>query len=296
MKFKSLLILIAVIFVSCKDASKQNQADTPTTTPEKSQPKWQLVQTVNDLPQPESVVFSKSQNAFFVSNQNQAEEGFISKLNADGSIADKHWVKGLVNPKGIEIVDNTLYVSDETVLVEIDINKAEIVKKHKGEAAKFLNDVASDSNGNIYVSDMMTSAIYKLDTKGNFTNWLQSENLENPNGLLVKNNDLYLACWGKNLDTNTFSSDAGNVLKINLSDKKVTTVSETPIGNLDGLQAYKNGFIISDWINGNIYNFKNGKATEIFKTKKGSGDIAIVNDNIYIPMALENEVLVYKLQ
>jgi DNA-binding beta-propeller fold protein YncE len=56
----------------------------------------------------------------------------------------------------------------------------------------FLNDVASDNYGNIYVSDTGTNTIYKLDTNlknnASLQVWLQSPELNSPNGLYVDNN------------------------------------------------------------------------------------------------------------
>ena len=61
--------------------------------------------------------------------------------------------------------DNSkLYVSDITDLVEIDIASGKIIKRFNAPGSSFLNDVVSDNQGNIYVSDTGTNTIYKLDT------------------------------------------------------------------------------------------------------------------------------------
>ncbi len=88
----------------------------------------------------------------------------------------------------------------------------------------------------------------------------------------------------------------GNLLKISLADKQITKVSTEAVGNLDGLQSYNDGFLISDWKSGDIYTFSKGQYEKIIKTSKGSGDLAYISDQerMYIPMALENEVLVYQ--
>ena len=159
MKFNVLFTIALLVFASCTSSN----TDDVTTNNE-----WELAFKITDLPQPESVAYDNARNTLFVSNQNQDKEVYISLLSIDGAIIEKEWVKGLVNPKGIEIFGNTLYVSDETVLVEIDINTAKIIKKHEAPEAQFLNDVEADNEGNIYVSDMLTSSIYKLDPNKNF--------------------------------------------------------------------------------------------------------------------------------
>ncbi|WP_082868212.1 hypothetical protein [Tenacibaculum ovolyticum] len=290
-KLKLSIFILTIFLTSCADNTmKIKSSETNNKT------EWELAFKISNLPQPESVAYDKSRNVLFVSNQNHEKEGFISLLNIDGTIIKKKWLEGLVNPKGIKVVGDKLYVSDETVLIEIDINKAKIIKQYKGKESKLLNDVEVDINGNVYVSDMLTSSIYKLDTNGNFTNWLQTTNLQFPNGLLIKNNALYIAAWGTITNGKILEATRGNLLKISLNDKKITKVSNKAIGNLDGLQHYNNGFLLSDWLNGNIYTFLNGKSHKIIKTTQGSGDITYLDHlhRIYIPMALENEVLVYQ--
>lgn len=289
MKQITFLFIILLFFSACKQAKPTAEQPTDQTT------KPTLVFKIEDLPQPESVVLDKKRNILFVSNQAGAAEGFISKVGVDGTIIEKEWVKGLNNPKGIEIVGDKLYVSDVTELVEIDINKGEIINKYQDEKAEFLNDVAADSEGNIYVSDMFTSAIYKLDKAGNFKIWLADAKLENPNGLFVEGDDLYLAAWGSFSDGKPLNAPKGNFLKVDLATKTIGQLTANPIGNLDGLQKYDNGYLLSDWMNGNIWDISDKGTNLLFTTTKGSGDIAIVGSKVFIPMAIENEVLVYDL-
>jgi streptogramin lyase len=64
--------------------------------------------------------------------------------------------------------DNSkLYVSDITDLVEINIANGQITNRYNAPGGAFLNDVVSDEQGNIYVSDTGTNAIYKLDNNKN---------------------------------------------------------------------------------------------------------------------------------
>ncbi|NQX86641.1 MAG: hypothetical protein HRT67_12190 [Flavobacteriaceae bacterium] len=295
MKINILGLLLITVLSSCKErvtmplVEEENAIKT-------EESNWELAFTISDLLQPESVAYDATRNVLFVSNQNQDKEGFISMITLDGAVIEKEWVKGLVNPKGIEIVGDNLFVSDETVLVKIDINKAEITKKYKGKHAVFLNDVASDTNGNIYVSDMFTSAIYKLNLKGEFENWLQTPELDFPNGLLIKDDYIYIGAWGKITDGKALEAKKGHVLKVSISDKSITTISAEAFGNLDGIQNFQDGFLFSDWMNGNIYTFLDGKHKTIIQTKRGSGDIAYLKEQerIYIPMALEDKVLVYQ--
>ena len=132
-----------------------------------------LWETPDDLKNPESVVYAPKQNVLFVSNidgkpDQKDQSGFISKVSpSNGSIVELNWITGLNAPKGMAIYDNNnsssrLYVSDITDLVEIDIGSGKIIKRFNAPGSTFLNDVALDDQGNIYVSDTVTNTIYKL--------------------------------------------------------------------------------------------------------------------------------------
>ena len=129
-----------------------------------------LWETPDDLKNPESVVYAPKQNVLFVSNidgkpDQKDQSGFISKVSpSNGSIVELNWITGLNAPKGMAIYDNNssrLYVSDITDLVEIDIGSGKIIKRFNAPGSTFLNDVALDDQGNIYVSDTVTNTIYK---------------------------------------------------------------------------------------------------------------------------------------
>ena len=103
--FKPLFFILVILNISSSFASE-----------------WKLSWVANDLPNPESVVFDKKRNILFVSNQNYTQTeggGSIGQLSLTGGVLKKEWVKGLNKPKGILIVNDRLFVSDVTELVEI---------------------------------------------------------------------------------------------------------------------------------------------------------------------------------
>ena len=168
-------MLFSGISINLYNNNNQAQAQQPQVEITKINKLWE---TPNDLKNPESVAYAPEQNVLFVSNVNgkptqKDQNGFISKVSpANGSIIELNWVTGLNAPKGIAISNNksTLYVSDITDLVEINIDNGKIMKRFNAPGSAFLNDVVSDNQGNIYVSDTGTNTIYKLDTNfGNST-------------------------------------------------------------------------------------------------------------------------------
>src|SRR5215212_6878866 len=185
---------------------------------------------------PESVIYEPNENVLFVSSIDGApdgkdKQGFISKVSPlNGSIIELNWVTSLDAPKGMAVVNNTnnslLYVSDITDLVEVDVNSGKIINRYNAPGSGFLNDVASDNQGHVYVSDTVTNTIYRLDTKNlgdNSTNnsnaslqvWLQTPELNGPNGLYVDdtNNRLIVASLG------AFSNPAGSIRVVDLQNQ-----------------------------------------------------------------------------
>ncbi len=263
-------------------------------------PEWRLLWTTSDLPNPEGVTYDRERNVLFFSNQYlQGDPGAasIGQMTLNGAVIEQDWVSGLNEPKGIAINGNKLFVSDVTELVEIDIAAGEIVNRYPGPDAKFLNDVVIDDDGNVYVSDMFISAIYKLDTDGNFGVWLQDPVLENPNGILIDDGSLILASWGGFSDGNPMAAPDGGLVQVSLADKSITKLSAETFGNLDGLQKLgDDGYLVSDWIAGGVLSWSpETGALGLIDTPQSSGDIAYVADQevIYVPMALQGEVRAY---
>src|SRR5215216_1706087 len=204
-------ILLAADNVTVANAQQQQ------TTTTKIEKVWE---TITELKTPESVIYEPNENMLFVSNIDGApdgkdNQGFISKVSSlNGSTIMLNWVTGLNAPKGMTITNNNitnntlLYVSDITDLVEIDVNSGKIINRYNAPGSGFLNDVASDNQGYVYVSDTVTNTIYRLDTKnlGNNSNnnnaslqvWLQTPELNGPNGLYVDdtNNRLIVVSFG----------------------------------------------------------------------------------------------------
>ncbi len=291
-------ILFAALFftTSCKNNNTTTASITKDETIKEISkiPEATFISETIGLTHCESAVYDAENSIIYASVIGDREDGdgSIATVDINGKLINVKFVAGLNDPKGIAITKDKLYVSDVTELVEADLETGKIIKKHTLSGIQFLNDVAIDKTGNVFVSDTATSEIYKLDTEGNFSLWLANAALDNPNGLLIQNDTMYVASWGS-------QPEGGRVSKINMETKVIDSISSI-IGNLDGIRPYdENRLIISDWSSGNIHLIdRNGNTETILKVGQSVGDIAYVKEKalLLLPMNKQSRLLFYKLK
>lgn len=245
---------------------------------------------------PESIIYDLKTKLLFVSNidgkpTDKDGRGFISKVALDGKIVNLEWITGLNAPKGSAIFRGQLFVSDIDHLVEISIGSSKIIKRHPASDAVFLNDVAADEAGNIYVSDMAeeNSAIYRL-SKNKLEKWLVDKEISSPNGLYYEKGFLYFG-----------NSGDGKIKKVELASKKISTVANIGSG-IDGLVADGQGnFLISDWSGKTSIVERDGIADLLLDTapqKINSADLEFVKEQqlLIIPTFFDNRLIAYRLE
>lgn len=266
----------------------------------------ELVWSVSGFDQPESTVYLPESDIYLVSNINGAPmalngKGYISKVSSDGEILERYWSKGFNAPKGLGYFNGQVYVADMQQLIQLDSDTGKVIKRYTAPESKMLNDVAIDSEGNVFVSDLIAGGVYRL-SNGEFSQWISGQTLPHPNGLTFDNNALTIASWGRGLQADFSTKTLGRVHQLtpfaHLKNEHVTdlqAISE-PIGNLDGIERYADFFITNDWINGNVFAVKGGHSKLILEAGKGAADINIVNDHLIVPMMLDNRLDVYKLK
>ena len=239
---------------------------------------------------PESVLYDAQDKFLYTSLINGKPDsadgnGQIAKVGLDGKIINDNWIDGLDAPKGLGKFGNTLYAADLTQVDVIDIPTAKLVKRIPVPGAAFLNDITVDANGVVFVSDSRTGKVHRIEN-GNVTDYL--ENLKNPNGLLVVNNDLYVLASGTLYKTGT--------------DKKITIITNGMDESTDGVEQVSGGdFIVSSWT-GIVYYVKpNGIKQTLFDTraqKISSADIGYDAQNkiIYVPTFFGKSIVAYQLK
>ena len=298
----NLLISTALFLSACSEESQPPQVTAEEKTTEKIT-QLELVWELQGFNNPESVIYDPSSDVLFVSNVNGSPvekdgNGYVSKILLDGTMLNKQWVVGLNAPKGLAIHDGTLYVADIDTLVAIDIASGTISNSYQVDDAKFLNDVAADKDGKIFVSDMVLNRIHCL-CNGQFNIWLESPELENPNGLHTEGDHLILGAWG--VMTEGFATEVpGHLKSISINDKSITSLGGSPIGNLDGVESDgMGGYYVTDWMTGKLYQInKSGDAKLLLELEQGMADHEVIlkKNLIILPMMNSNKVLAYKIK
>lgn len=255
--------------------------------------------TVTELQTPYSFVSSPSGKDYFISSINGEPDkadnnGFITKLDANGKVVGLKFIEGgkaevtLHAPKGMALVDQTLYVADLDTLRAFDVASgrpvaAITISSGSARAPADLTDVTFDGKSLLYCSDQKANRIYRIELPSQKVSVLVTDPaLAGPTGLVVhpKSGQLIAVSW-----------DKGKILEI------------TPEGAVSEL--FSNGFFSSRFTNlrgvdfdrwGNMYvsDFTTGKVWRMTRDKRfqviaeylpSPGDLGIdrTNNLILVP-------------
>ncbi|WP_347330397.1 SMP-30/gluconolactonase/LRE family protein [Marinimicrobium locisalis] len=210
-------------------------------------------------------------------------KGGIAKLSVSGEILDQDWVRGLNAPKGMAVFRDTLYVADLDEVVAISLKTGQVDARMPVEGAVFLNDVAVDRSGKVYVSDTRTGKVHQIDREGEVTLFL--EGLEDPNGLYAEGKTLYVGA-GKTL------------LKVTPNGKQHTVATGFEAG-IDGVEKIgTDEFLVTCWV-GLVYHVNKGDVNRLMDTRDPRMNTADLGWNpddgvAYIPTFFTNSVIAYR--
>lgn len=242
---------------------------------------------------PESVLFDGKNSLLYVTNIDGKEpwgkdgKGSIGKVGLDGKIIAVEWISGLNAPKGMGLHKNKLYVADLTELVVIDINNGTVIERIAIEGSAGLNDVSTDENGTVYVTDSRARRVYEVK-EGKASILLDSSKLKGPNGILKHKGSLYVL-------------DAGSMYRME-KDGSLTKLAEGMEGGTDGIENISgDDYIVSTW--GGVVYYVNADGTKQVlldgrEQKINSADIGYdaAKRIVYIPTFWKNSVVAYELK
>ncbi len=145
-----------------------------------------LWESRNEFSTSESVLYDPKREVLYVTNFDQFNVGnptvqqSISKVSVDGEIIELKWVDGLNNPLGITIFDDALYVAERNAVARIDLDKGEVTERYPVPGSLFLNDIAIDRKGRIYITDSRKNVIWRF-VDGQAEEWLSGDEVLDPN-------------------------------------------------------------------------------------------------------------------
>jgi hypothetical protein len=294
-----------------KNSIEQTPPATPAASAEPPKPaaptpvaKW------TGLAHPESVLYDADGDRYLVSNINGSpfdkdNNGFISVLSPDGTVANLKWIEGGKNkvkldaPKGSAIYKGVLYVADVTVVRTFDAKTGAQKADIPVAGAVFLNDLAAGPDGKIYVSDSSfkvsttggfesagTDAVYVID-KGKAKALAKSPDLHEPNGVLWTDKGLVVCSMG-----------APEVFRLDEKGAK-QDATKTPSAGLDGLIQVGDSLLVTSWEASSVLRGKLGGTVETALTEqKSPADIGYdtKRGRVLVPHLMEDTVEAYELK
>lgn len=232
----------------------------------------------------------------------QAADGkvYVSEINGFGTDGDGQirvidhgqnsvLVNGLDDPKGLALHGDDLYIADKTRILRVDLKQrpahAEVYVAATDfpKTPQFLNDLAVDAQGNLFVSDSgdilgsgKGGAIYKISPQRTLS-LLIDGNLDArilaPNGLLIDAN-------GEQLWIVDFTS--GVLYTLNLAQGTLQEIA-TGFGGGDGIVQTATGeMYVSDWKSGKVFVVNQHAAKLVKAGYQSAADIALSQDGKHL--------------
>lgn len=258
------------------------------------------VRVVRELPIPESAALGPD-GRYYVSVMGEFGTA------GDGRIVAVHpetWevstvAEGLDDPKGLAFLRDTLFVTDRTVVRAVgpggDV-RLFVPSEAFPQTPKFLNDLAVDPAGNLYVSDSgefeaADGVVYRIGRGGQPEALLAADGapLSSPNGLLV---DAAGNLWIVDLHT-------GDLLR--RSPEGVVETVASGFGGGDGLAFDPAGRLyVSDFRGGRVLRVtwsESGVQSEVIARLPRAADIGIdpARNRLLVPQLQENTLTILAL-
>lgn len=254
---------------------------------------------------PESVRWDDEADEYLVANINGSpldfdNNGFISRLDPDGTVTSLKWIEGgqngvtLNGPKGTVLLGNRLWVADIDTVRTFNRDTGAPLGSVTIPGALFLNDLAV-RNGKVLVTDTGldptfspggTDAVYEIDQAFNVTIVSKTTDLHLPNGVETTCGKTWVVTFGSN---ELFSIGVGGAPE---------NVQHLPTGTLDGIVVLPSGnFLISSWDGSAVYRGRpGGEFKLVISDVPQPADIGYDFDRkrVLVPLFGTDEVRAYK--
>jgi hypothetical protein len=217
-------------------------------------------------------------------------------------------------------------VADIDEVVSIDIRKGQITSHVKVDGAQFLNDLATASDGTVYVSDSTLSRIYAVKDGKSSVFVEGADIVEQPNGLLVDGDRVILGTIGPAPQRGAGPGRAqapspqagrgdappappaargrgpapsGHLFAFDRKTKQRSRFTVEPVGGIDGIEPDGNGGLLAtDVIGARLLHVSpSGKVRVLAKFAAGGADFGYIGKTrtAIVPFLFGNSVAAYDL-
>jgi hypothetical protein len=253
---------------------------------------------------PEAVRYDADQDVYFVGNWGAGSasatdnNGYISRMKPDGQIENLRFIAGGTNgvvlhaPRGMYIVGDTLWVADADAVRGFDKRTGTKLANVDFSAFDrgFLNDVAADATGTVYVTDTGRNKVYKVQGESGPTVVVSDSTLGAPNGITwdAANNRFIIVPFGgfKGIRAWAPGSSTMTVLGVSTGAK------------YDGVEVLSGGrVLVSSQADSSLHLFSGNSGHAIIHTLGPPADIAVdtKRNRVAVPVVAMNHVEIYEL-
>ena len=253
---------------------------------------------------PEAVRYDPDQDVYFVGNWGRGpasetdNNGYISRMKPDGQIETLKFIAGGTNhvvlhaPRGMYIVGDTLWVADADAVRGFNRRTGERVANvdFSGFDRGFLNDVAADATGTVYVTDTGRNKLYKVQGAGGPTVVVADSMLGAPNGITwdAANNRFIIVPFGGYKGIRAWVPGTAT-----LTDAGMSTGAK-----YDGVEVLSEGrVLVASQADTSLHLFSGSSGHAIIHTLGPPADIAVdtKRNRVAVPVVAMNHVEIYEL-
>jgi sugar lactone lactonase YvrE len=253
---------------------------------------------------PEAVRYDPDQDVYFVGNWGPGpasatdNNGYISRMKPDGQIENLKFIAGGTNgvvlhaPRGMYIVGDTLWVADADAVRAFSRRTGEKLANVDFSALDrgFLNDVAADATGTVYVTDTGRNKLYKVQGANGPTLVVSDSALGAPNGITwdAANNRFIIVPFGGFKGIRAWTPGATTV----------TVVGTSTGAKYDGVEVLSGGrILVSSQADSSLHLFSGNVGHAIIHTLGPPADIAVdtKRNRVAVPVVGLNHVEIYEL-
>jgi hypothetical protein len=253
---------------------------------------------------PEAVRYDPDLDVYFVGNWGPGSasatdnNGYISRMKPDGQIENLRFIAGGSNrvvlhaPRGMYIVGDTLWVADADAVRGFNKRTGEKVANVDFSALDrgFLNDVAADATGTVYVTDTGRNKLYKVQGEGGPTLVVSDSVLGAPNGITwdAANNRFIIVPYGGYKGIRAWVPGTTTMTNIGMSTG----------AKYDGVEVLSGGrILVASQADTSLHVFSGATGRAIIHTLGPPADIAVdtKRNRVAVPVVALNHVEIFEL-